>query len=468
MNTQTNTKWILATLSLSMLMPALETSIANSGLPTLARVFDASFGATQWIVLAYLLLITTFIVSIGRLGDVVGPRRLLLIGITLFTSASLFCGLAPTLSFLIAARAIQGLGAAMMMALTLAFVGTTIPAAKTGRAMGILGTMSAIGTTLGPSLGGILIAAFNWRSIFLINIPLGILNVLLARRYLPADPEVKSRAVFDGKGTLLLAVTLAAYALAMTVGHGHFGILNLMLLATSAIGTRFFFVVESKALAPLIQPGLLRNPALNSGLIMSVLVSTVMMATLVVGPFYLTRALRIDTAWVGLVLSIGPCVAAITGIPAGRIVDRLGTRSMTSWGLIGIASGVTLLAIIPLQAGVIGYVLPLATMTASYALFQTANNTAIMNSSGEQRGLISGLLNLSRNLGLMTGASLMGSVFAWGTAATAVTDAEPEAIAQGLRATFALAAVLMLMGLGILRSTSPTKRGLELESGQKL
>src|SRR4051812_40372820 len=177
----------LAGLSLSMLLSSLGTSIANVALPTLAQAFAASFQDVQWVVLAYLLAITTVIVSAGRLGDMTGRRRLLLAGFVLFTAASVLCGVAPTLWLLVVARAAQGLGAAVMMALTMAFVGETVPKEKTGRAMGLLGTMSAIGTALGPSLGGILIAGLGWRAIFLINLPLGLMTLFLAYRYLPVD-----------------------------------------------------------------------------------------------------------------------------------------------------------------------------------------------------------------------------------------------------------------------------------------
>ena len=180
-------RWALAGLSLSMLLSSLGTSIANVGLPTLAQAFNASFQDVQWVVLAYLLAITTLIVSVGRLGDIIGRRRLLLAGIVLFTVASLICGAAPTLWLLIAARAVQGLGAAIMMALTMAFVGETVAKARTGSAMGLLGTMSAIGTALGPSLGGVLISALGWQAIFLVNVPLGLLAFLLAYRHLPVD-----------------------------------------------------------------------------------------------------------------------------------------------------------------------------------------------------------------------------------------------------------------------------------------
>jgi MFS family permease len=171
--TTPSVRWALASLALSVLLSSLGTSIANVALPSLAEAFNASFQAVQWIVIAYLLAITTLIVSAGRLGDIFGRRRLLLIGISLFTLASLLCGMAPTLWLLIAARALQGLGAAIMMALAMAFVGETVPKEKTGSAIGLLGTMSAIGTALGPSLGGVLIAGPGWPAIFFINLPLG-------------------------------------------------------------------------------------------------------------------------------------------------------------------------------------------------------------------------------------------------------------------------------------------------------
>jgi EmrB/QacA subfamily drug resistance transporter len=435
-----------------MLLSSLGTSIANVALPTLAQAFTASFQEVQWIVLAYLLAITTLIVSVGRLGDLTGRRRLLLAGIFLFTVSSVLCGVAPTLWLLIAARAAQGLGAAVMMALTMAFVGETVPKAKTGSAMGLLGTMSAIGTALGPSLGGVLISGFSWRAIFLVNVPLGILTLLLAHRYLPVDrrrPKT-DRAGFDTAGTLLLALTLAAYALAMTMGRGRFGWLNLALLVAAAFGVGLFVLAEARAASPLIQLAMFRDPGLSVSLAMSALVSTVVMATLVVGPFYLSRALGLDAARVGLVLSVGPLAAALTGVPAGRITDRLGAQRMTIVGLIGMAAGSCILSLMPAALGISGYIAPIVVITVGYALFQTANNTAVMTEiRQDQRGVISGMLNLSRNLGLITGASVMGAVFALASATTDITTARPEAVAAGMRITFAVAAILIVTALAL-------------------
>lgn len=450
-------RWALAGLSLSMLLSSLGISIANVALPTLAQAFNASFQEVQWIVLAYLLAITTLIVSAGRLGDIIGRRRLMLTGIFVFTLASVLCGIAPTLWLLIAARAAQGLGAAIMMALTMAFVGDTVSKAKTGSAMGLLGTMSAIGTALGPSLGGVLIAGVSWRAIFLVNVPLGILTFLLAHRTLPVDRRRPNadRPSFDTIGTLLLALTLAAYALAMTIGRGSFGPLNMALLLAAAFGMGLFLFAQARTASPLIRLAMFRDPVLSASLAMSALVSTVLMATLVVGPFYLSRALGLDAALVGIVLSVGPLVVALTGVPAGRIADRFGARRMTIAGLTAIAAGSFILSMLPATLGIPGYIAPIVIITVGYALFQTANNTAVMTDiDADQRGVISGLLNLSRNLGLITGASVMGAVFALASAAIDITTADPQAVATGLRITFAVAGILIVVALAIALGTS--------------
>ncbi len=449
----------LAGLSLSMLLSSLGISIANVALPTFAEAFAATLPQVQWIILAYLFAITTLVVSAGRLGDSIGRRRLLLAGILLFTSASVLCGIAPGLWLLIAARAAQGAGAAAMMALTIAFVGETVPKERAGSAMGLLGTMSAIGTALGPSLGGALIAGWGWRAIFFISVPLGVLTFLLSYCYLPTERRSKGAQPngFDAKGMVLLALTLAAYALAMTTGRGAFGVMNAILLMATAIGLGLFLLTESKVSSPVIRVALLRDPALGGGFAMSALVTTVVMATLVVGPFYLSRALALDAAAIGLVMSLGPLVAALTGVPAGRTVDRFGSRSMTIAGLVAMAAGTTALAAIPARLGVPGYIVPLVIMTAGYALFQAANNTAVMTDVGtDQRGVVSGLLNLSRNLGLITGASVMGKVFSVASGTADMTTAQPDVVAAGMRITFAVAA--MLIGIAVAIAGSRRKR----------
>lgn len=440
----------LACLALTMLLSSLGTSIANVGLPTFVRAFDASFQSVQWVVLAYLLAVTTLVVSAGRLGDLFGRRRLMLIGIATFTVASLACAAAPSLWVLIAARAGQGFGAAMMMALTMALVGESVPKERAGRAMGLLGTMSAVGTALGPSLGGVLIGTFGWQAIFLINLPLGMLAALLAWRYLPRDRTAATRPGFDLPGSLLLAFALAAYSLAMTLGRGHFGAINLALAIAAAVLGPVFLLVESKVRSPLVQPALFRERLVGTGFAASGLATTVAMTTLVVGPFYLSGALHLDATRIGLVMSMGPLVAALVGMPAGKAVDRFGALRMTVAGLLSMAAGAFLLSRMTIGAGAPGYVIALVVLTGGFATFQAANNTAVVTGTAPgQRGIVSGLLNLSRNLGLVTGASLMGAVFLHAAGTSAIASASTAAVVSGTHTVFLLATLLVALALAL-------------------
>lgn len=440
-----------AALALSMLLASLGISIANVALPALASAFSAPFSAVQWVVIAYLLASTVTIVALGRLGDQIGHRRVLLGGIALFGLASLLCALAGDLGVLILARAVQGIGAAILMALTVALVRDTVPRERMGRAMGLLGTMSAIGTALGPSLGGVLIGAFGWRAIFLVMIPLAGLNYLLVLRLLPKNPSAAGKdSGFDIAGMSLLGLALGAYALAMTISGGRLYGLNTILLFV-ALGAGIAFVaVEKRAPSPLIQITALGDPVLASGLTTGALVGTVMMTTFVVGPFYLARSLGLTVAEVGAVMAVGPLVSMISGVPAGGIVDRLGAARVVRLGLATMALGAFGLAILPGSYGVAGYLGAMVVLTPGYQLFQAANNTLVMMGAGaEQRGVISGLLALSRNLGLLTGASLMGAVFTRASGVSDIALAGSIELAAGMRVTFLVAAALMVVAFAI-------------------
>ncbi|MDW5499222.1 MFS transporter [Pseudomonas lundensis] len=456
---------ILASLSLSMLVSSLGASIANIGLPTLALAFNTSFQAVQWVVIVYLLTITTSIIAIGRLGDGMGRRRLLLTGIALFTIASGLCAIAPDIGLLLAARIVQGLGAAVMMAMTMALVSETLGKENTGRAMGLLGSMSAIGTALGPSLGGALIFGFGWQAMFLVNLPLGLLAFILVYRYLPmGQPQSqKDNGRFDLPGSLLLGLTLACYALSMTLGRGDFGVINLLLLLCAALGIGLFIRLEKTTASPLIQLTLFRQAGLSAGLLMSALVMTVMMTSLVVGPFYLTRGLGLAVGQAGLAMSAGPLVAALLGVPAGRLVDRLGAQKITAIGLAIMTVGAGVMSMMTLSGGVFGYVAPLCLITLGYVLFQVANNTALMmHAAPEQRGVISGMVNLSRNLGLITGASAMGALFMLAANTGDIKLATAEAVSNGMRVTYLAAGVLAAIALVMtLRSHAAIKPGAD-------
>jgi MFS family permease len=449
-------RWRLTALSLGMLLPSLGTSIANVALPSLGHSFAADFAQVQWVVISYLLAVTTLIVGAGRLGDMFGRRRMLLSGIAIFTIASLACAVAPSLWFLIGARALQGAGAAFMMSLTIASVTDALPRERTGRAMGLLGTVSAIGTALGPSLGGMLVAWAGWPAVFAVMAAAGAASFAVGLRVFArgAGPSTERRH-FDVAGFLLLALALGAYCLSVTVA---FFAIACTVAAVAAL--MLFVAVELRVSAPLVSVSSLRDRALGGSLAALALVTTIVMATLVVGPFYLTGAGGLNAAQAGLTMSIGPAVSALVGVPAGRLVDRLGARRSILSGLALSLAGCLLMVVLPALVGVIGYATALVLITGGYALFQAANNTSVMHSAPEaRRGVISALLGLSRNLGLVTGASAMGAVYAIASNGLPLL-AMPEGSVAGLQATFAIGAALAAASiwLTLAASTHPTTR----------
>lgn len=376
-------------------MASLGTSIANIALPALATAFAAPFPQVQAVVVAYLATLTVSVVIAGRLGDHYGLKPMLVVGLSLFLAASLLCAVAPTLWMLIGARAIQGIGAAFLMTLSMALMRQIASEARVGRAMGLLGTVSALGTALGPSLGGLLIPAVGWPGVFWVQAPLAIIALLLALTTLPADPHKTT--------------------------------------ASTKLG---FWSVLNWAVAP--------------NLIVNLLVAAVMMTTLVVGPFYLGTGLGLSATSVGFVMAVGPVISIFSGVPSGRLVDDWGSGRVLAMGLTLLAAGAFLLALLPNLLGVAGYVLSIVVLTPGYQLFQAANNTAALaDVPKDRRGTVSGLLSLSRNIGLIAGASAMGAVFAFGVGTEDFTHVSAAPIATGMRLTFLLAGAMMVAAIVI-------------------
>ncbi|WCK69294.1 MFS transporter (plasmid) [Agrobacterium tumefaciens] len=384
-----------------MLLASLGTSIANIALPALVDAFAAPFLQVQAVVVAYLAAMTVSVVIAGRLGDSRGLKPMLVVGLAVFAIASLLCAIAPNLSLLIGARALQGVGAAFLMTLAMALMRQTANEARVGRAMGLLGTVSALGTALGPSLGGLLIPVAGWRGIFWVQVPLAVLALVLAIRLLPAGPA------------------------------------------------------KAKALSVTLWSVMTRNLVTN--LLVNIVVAAVMMTTLVVGPFYLGIALGLTATQVGFVMAVGPVISIFSGVPSGRMVDAWGSGRILAIGLALLAAGSFLLALLPNRIGVTGYVISIIVLTPGYQLFQAANNTAALAEvSKDRRGTVSGLISLSRNIGLIAGASAMGAVFAFGVGMEEFARATASAIASGMRLTFLLAGGMMLVAIGIaIRHSNP-------------
>ncbi len=414
--THASHRHVALTLALAMLLASLGTSIANIALPALAAAFAAPFVQVQAVVVGYLGALTLAALLAGRLGDRHGLKAALVAGLGIFTAGALLGALAPTLWLLAAARAVQGFGAAFLMTLAMALMRQSASPARLGRAMGLLGTMSALGTALGPSLGGLLIPLAGWRGIFWAQVPLGLIALGLAVASLPRD-RAPGRQPPPARRT----------------------------------------PAQRRPVSGSLVPSLIAN----------LLVAAVMMATLVVGPFYLGRGLGLTEAAAGLVMAVGPAVSIASGVPSGRLVDGLGSGRVLGLGLGLLAAGALLMALLPAWLGLAGYVLAILVLTPGYQLFQAANNTAALaDVPADRRGTVAGLLSLSRNAGLIAGASLMGAAFAAGVGAQDLAHAAPAAIAAGLRQTFLLAGGLMVAAAVLLGCTRARAAG-DRETGRE-
>lgn len=447
---RTATPATLITLAGATLLASLGISIATIALPTLALSFPSTLADLQWVILAYLLSMTVTIVSAGRFGDLFGHRRVLLAGLAVFALASALCAASPNLGLLIAARALQGVGGAIITALPMSIARDVVREDRMGAAMGLLAAMSAVGTALGPSLGGIVMASLGWQAAFGLLALGGATILVLALRALPASLLRVPRPQMDWAGAMLLSLTLGLYALAAT-GAGLAAPWNgAVLLAPAAVALFAFIRVQQRSLYPLVPLALLRDGAIGLGLGMNVLLGTVMMSTLVVGPFFLSFALGLDGTLTGLVMAVGPATAALAGAPAGRIVDRLGTGRGLLLGLAETIVGFLLLAILPRWMGMAGYVGALIVLTPGFQLFLAANNAAVMVAApAAQRGVLSGLLGLSRNLGLLTGASLMATIFTALVGTGQIAQAAPASISTAFTASFLISAGLVALAMAL-------------------
>lgn len=467
----TASRLALAALAGSILLASLGISIATVTLPTLARVFSAGVQQAQWVVLAYLLAVTATVVLAGRLGDLYGHRRVLIAGLVLFTVASAACALAPGLGWLVAGRMAQGLGAAILMSMPMSIAKGLVTRERLGAAMGLLGTMSAIGTALGPSLGGVLIGGLGWRAAFalLIVCGMGLLALVLRGGIPKAEPSPAAAGSIDWAGSLWLSIVLVCLALAATGGRVGLALQPWTLLAASAIALVAFVRTELSAARPLVPVRLLRERFIASSLATNLLVGAVMMSTLVVGPFFLSFGLGLGEAEMGLVMAVGPIAAALSGVPAGRITDRLGARRTLLAGLSLAAGGLCCFAALPTLIGVGGYVMALVLITPGFQLFLAANNTAVMADAAEEhKGLFAGLLGLSRNLGFMAGASALPLLFGSMLGGHGPAESSTQAISHAFSATFlsaaglcVLAILLALLGNASRRRSAAPTAGLQ-------
>jgi len=457
-NAANRTRWLgLAGLCIGVFMFTLDASIVNVALPTLVYALKTTFAVVQWVVLAYLLVATALVMAAARWGDMLGKKRAYMAGLALFTCGSLFCGLAPTIGWLIAFRALQGLGAVFVSALGAAIVGEMFPPHERGRAMGMIGSAVLLGVALGPSVGGFIIELTGWRWMFLVNLPVGALALWVLYRFVPAIPGQPARHRFDWPGTLLASVMLSAFALGLTWGQrdGFSDLVVVSLLTAALVAFIAFVRVESSRPGPLLDLSVFNNRTFASGLFMAALMFMVLGGTGFLMPFFLEVVAGYPTAKVGMLLAISPVAGGIVAPIGGALADRIGSRLVTVAGLSLIALGCAAFVTADQHLGVLGYALRVAPIGFGMGLFNAANNSGVLNAvPREQLGLASALLSLMRTLGQTTGVPLIAAIFSLAALGHAVAgnphallNSPPEALLRGMHFALGAAACLVMCGI---------------------
>ena len=407
-------KWfVMAAVACEVFLATIDGSIVNIALDTLVSELHQPLAVVEWVVLAYLLVISTFMLSVGRLADMLGKKKLFAAGLATFTIGSLLCGLSPDIYWLIASRVIQAVGASMNMALSTAIVTEAFPNSERGKALGIIGLFVSIGVIAGPTLGGIILQHLTWHWLFFVNLPIGVIGFILVLLFVPnRHPGGGQRFDFGGAGTLFIALVSLLLALSFLQVGGFSGWMIGALLLVAVVTLIVFLRLERRAQQPMVELKLFRNALFSINLATAFLTFVASAGVTLLLPLYLQNVMGYDPQKTGLLMIVSPLAMALVAPLSGALSDRLGSRLLTTVGLAVALVGYFAFVSLNEHTSTLAYILSYAAIGMGMGIFQSPNNSAVMGSAPKDRlGVASGLLSLTRVLGQTVGISLLGALW---------------------------------------------------------
>ena len=454
-------KWhIFAALGSGIFLASFDGGVVRVVLPALITEFDVDFALVQWVVLSFSLTQTAIMLGVGRLGDMVGKKPILLSGTIAFAVSSVLAGLAPNIQFLLFFRVLQAIGGAFATALSMGIVTETFPASERGKALGLFSATVSVGGIAGPILGGALLEYLSWRWIFFVGPPIGCISFILAWRYLP-DPRPVGRQEFDWFGFQTFSTGLLALMLFLTFGE-RIGFRSPAMLGLMALSLLMFFLFIRTGLSanqPLLDLSLFRNSLFNLNLSMRLISFIVSGGISLLLPFYLTNLLKLDPTVVGLLLTVTMFFFGLASPVSGMLSDRFGYRLIATAGLVFLAYGCYTVSTLTAETSILGYALRVLPLGLGMGIFQSPNNSAVMGSVPRERlGVVSGVNVICRTLGNTSGVAALGAlwasrvyVYAGPTLAGDVTEAAAAAQTTALQdvAFAAIALVVLALGMSI-------------------
>ena len=435
-------------------MSTLDAGIVNTALPTIGQGFGASLPQVQWIVAGYFLVISCLLLLFGRMGDMYGRRPMTSLGFLIFTIASLCCGAAPSLGLLIVARLGQGVGAAMLMANGPAIIMAAFPGPTRGRALGLLGLTVALGSLTGPGLGGMLIQAFGWPSVFYVNLPIGLLGFTLARRFLPRQERLLDETL-DIAGAVLFALGMVGLLLALSHGHdwGWTSPQVLSGIGVASVAFAAFYVWEHRCPQPMLDFSLFRIWPFLSGNIVAFLAFLSMFTNAILMPFYLHGQQHLEPLATGMALSVLPLAMGVSAPISGYLSERVNFATLTSIGLGVMGCGLLWLSLLDPSSHMARVYVGQIILGLGAGIFMSPNNNSVLSSAPQDKvGLVGGVLALVRNVGMVSGIAVAISVFEGVQGFARAGGAAPsDAFMAGFRAALttgaSLAAVAALISV---------------------
>ena len=413
-------KHLIYSISFVSFMVSLDTYIVNISLPTIAESFGVSTGEISWVVLSYLLAVTGTLLIFGKLGDKFGLKKIFITGFGIFILGSLICGIAPNLAILIAARALQGIGGSMLLGMAPALFSRYLPKNKRGEGFGLYATFAALGITIGAPLGGFITGFFSWHWIFLINIPVGLVAIVICMKVIPSisTGELKNdNEKFDYLGSILslFSSLFLLYALNMGQEKGWSSPLILGLIAASIILFTLFIFHIKKVKNPLLDPSLFKKPAFTAGNIASGFAVAFLAGHNFLIPFYLEYIQKLETQKAGLVILVYSIVYMAGGVIAGKLSDKIHPRVLCMWGMaLGTVTAV-IFALKLSSPGLLTVILFLGFLALSYAMFVPSSNNLVMSTADEgKHGTVSGVFRMGIYLFMAIGVCVFETIFAGG------------------------------------------------------
>lgn len=401
--------------AIGVFMATLDTSIVNISLPAIATAFHHGVGGlVEWVIIAYLIVIAGVLITIGRVADILGHKPIWVMGLVIFMAGSAICGATPTLEFLVGARALQGLGGALLMAISPAMLTGAFPPSERGRALGLNAVTVALGVSAGPTLGGLITEHLSWRWIFYVNVPVGLVGLVTALSVLRWQRGTR-QGRFDPLGAVLLGLGVLTLTLALSFGQewGWTSAGVIGLLVGAGIAFALFAWVETRVPDPVVDLSMFRNRVFTSAGLSSLLSFLALFAVSFLMPFYLEDLRGFSTEQAGILLTPLPVVLAVVAPVSGMLSDRVGTRWLAAGGLALGCLGLALLAQLDTQSSPLDIAWRLAVIGVGQGLFQSPNNSALMGSVSQNRqGVASGLLATLRVVGQTLSVAVAGAVFA--------------------------------------------------------